>query len=103
MRYENGLGKKRWFQNDLPLPQFDPTEHAPHALHNARVALTHMNDHARAVDIGHLEVAHLGSAQARCIQHHHHGAMHQVPGRINEPGHLLLVQYGWLSQLTLMK
>src|ERR1035441_1603926 len=56
---------------------------------------------SRAVDIGDLEVAHLGPAQARCIQHHHHGAMHQVAGRIDQPCYLLLVKYGRQSQLTL--
>jgi len=53
-----------------------------------------MNDHAFAVDIGDLEVAHLGPAKSRCIQHHQHGAMHQVAGRINELRDLLLVQDG---------
>ena len=63
------------------------------------LAVTHMNDHALAVDIGDPEVAHLGPAQASCIQHHHHGAMHQVAGRINETRHLLLVKYGWKPPL----
>src|ERR1700757_3663680 len=60
-----------------------------------------MNDHALAVDSGDLEMAHLRAAQARCIQHHQHGAMHQVPGRINKPSFLLLIQYGRQSPLTL--
>jgi len=67
----------------------------------ATLALAHMNNHALAVDIGDLEVAYLRPAQARCIQHHQHGAMHQVPGRINEPRHLFLIQYGRQSSLTL--
>jgi hypothetical protein len=29
-------------------------------------------------------VAYLGTAQTRCIQHHHHGAMHQLAGRIDQ-------------------
>src|SRR5271163_2339951 len=62
-----------------------------------------MNEHALAVDIGDLEVAHLGPAQTSCIQHHHHGAMHQVPRRIDQPCHLLLVQNGWQPPLPLGK
>jgi hypothetical protein len=46
---------------------------------SATLALAHVNDHALAVDIGDLEVAHLGSAQTGCIEHHYHGPMHQVP------------------------
>jgi hypothetical protein len=52
-----------------------------------------MNDHALAVDVGDLEVAQLGPAQAGCIQHHQHGAMHQVPSRINQPRYLFLTEY----------
>src|ERR1035437_825843 len=69
----------------------------------APLALTHMNDHALAVDVGDLEMAHLGPAQARCIQHHHHGAMHQVAGRIDQARYLLLVKYGRQSQWSLGK
>jgi len=46
-------------------------------------------------------MAHLRAAQAGCIQHHQHGAMHQVPGRINEPCYFLLIQYGRQPPLTL--
>ena len=74
-----------------------------HVAITATLALTHMNDHALAVDIGDLEVAHLGPAQAGCIQHHHHGAMHQVTGRIDQPRYLLLVEYGRKPPLTLGK
>jgi transposase len=74
-----------------------------HVTIAATLALAHMNDHALAVDVGDLEVAHLGPPQARCIQHHHHGAMHQVAGRIDQTRHLLLVEYGWQSKLTLGK
>ena len=74
-----------------------------HVTITATLALTHMNDHALAVDIGDLEVAHLGPAQAGCIQHHHHGAMHQVAGRIDETRHLLLIKYGRKPPLTLGK
>ena len=49
-----------------------------HVAIAAALALTDMNDHALAVDVGDLEVAQLGPAQPGCIQHHQHGAMHQV-------------------------
>src|ERR1017187_2905729 len=67
------------------------------------LALANVNDHALAVDVGDLEMAHLGSAQARCIQHHHHGAMHKVAGRIDQARYLLLVKYGRQSQRPLRK
>ena len=44
-----------------------------------------------------------GQAQAGCIQHHHHGAMHQVTGRIDKLRYLLLVEYGRKPPLTLGK
>jgi len=51
-----------------------------------------MDDHPRAVDICDLEVAHLGATQARCIQHHQHGAVHEVAGQIDQPRYFLLVK-----------
>src|ERR1700733_13594478 len=52
-----------------------------------------MNDHAFAIDIGHLQVAQLGSSQPGCIQRHQHRAMHQVPCRINQPRDLLRTEH----------
>jgi len=72
-----------------------------HVAVTSALALAHMNDHPLAVDIGDLEMAHLGPAQTRCIQHHQHGAMHQVPGAVDKPGHLLLIQDGRQSPRTL--
>ena len=69
----------------------------------ATLALANMNDHAFAVDIGDLEVAQFGPAQAGCIQHHQHGAVHQVLRGSNEPRHLFLTQYCGQPPLTLGK
>src|SRR5208337_2224951 len=69
----------------------------------ATLALAYMNDHTLAVDIGDREMAQLGPAQAGCIQHHQHGAMHQVAGRVDQSRHLLLVKYGRQSTLPLGK
>src|ERR1017187_536615 len=59
----------------------------------AALALMDMNDHAFAVDVGHLQVTQLGSSQPRCIQRHQHRAMHQVPSRIYQPRDLLRTEY----------
>ena len=60
----------------------------------AALALMDMNDHAFAVDVGDLQVTQLGPAQPGCIQRHQHGAMHQVPSRINQPRDLFRTEYG---------
>ena len=44
--------------------------------------------------------SHCGRPQ---LQQHHHGAMHQVRRRINQPCNLLLIQYGRQPPLTLGK
>src|ERR1035437_8594037 len=46
-----------------------------------------------AVDVGDLQVTQLGSSQPGCIQRHQHGAMHQVPSRINQPRDLFRAEY----------
>src|SRR5271165_4419594 len=52
-----------------------------------------MNDHASTVDVGDLQVTQLGSSQSGCIQGHQHGAVHQVPSRINQPRDLFRTEY----------
>src|ERR1035437_8530689 len=52
-----------------------------------------MNDHTLAVDIGDLEMTQFGPAQSGRVEGHQHGAMHQVPSRINQPTHLIRAEY----------
>jgi len=47
-----------------------------------------MNDHALAVDIGDLQVTQSDRRSRSRSRGHQHGAMHQVPSRINQPSNL---------------
>jgi hypothetical protein len=49
-----------------------------------RFSLANAYYHAFAVDVGHLQLAHLRTAQPCCIQGHKHGAVHQVLGRCDK-------------------
>ena len=69
----------------------------------AALALANMNDHPFAVDIADLQVAQFSASQAGRIQHHQHGAVHQVLRGSNEQRHFLLTQYGGHPPLTLGK
>jgi hypothetical protein len=62
-----------------------------------------MDDHALAVDIGDLEVEQLCPAQSGCVQHHQHGAMHEVAGRLDEPRYVPLIENRRQSPLSLGK
>src|ERR1017187_2799714 len=70
---------------------------------SAALALADMNDHPFAVDVGDLQATQLGSSQPGCIQRHQHGAMHQVPSRINQPRYFFRTEYSRQLPRTLGK
>src|SRR6266496_4912524 len=74
------------------------------AFHSRRFTrYSSFHEHAFAVDIADLQVAQFSASQAGCIQHHQHGAVHQVLRGSNEPRHFLLAQYCRQPPLTLGK
>jgi hypothetical protein len=66
-----------------------------------------MDHHLWAVDVADFQVAQLGPPDARGAQRHQDGAIEQIAGRIDEPGHFFLAQdrgqrYGGGGQLPLL-
>src|SRR5450631_1073241 len=60
----------------------------------AALALTDMDEHAVAVDILHLQLAHLGSAHAGGVDRHEHGAMKEIAGRVDQSDRFFLRENG---------
>ena len=56
-------------------------------------ALTDVDDHPLLIDIAHFQVAQLGFPHTGRVERHQNGTMHQVAGRVDELGHLLLAQH----------
>src|SRR6266568_3916483 len=69
-------------------------------------AEVNVNDHPCTVDVAYLEIAQLGAAHTGRVKRHHHGAMEQIAGGVDQPGDLLHSQdcgkparYLWIRQL----
>jgi hypothetical protein len=58
------------------------------------LALTHMNHHALAVDVGGLQLAEFGAANARRVQRHQHGAVQPVGGGGQQLADFLPAEHG---------
>ena len=68
-RQPSYLGKDRSGLHPAPVlaQSLQQLRSQQHVAVNATLAAAHMNHHALAVDVGDLEMAQLGPAQARCV------------------------------------
>ena len=58
----------------------------------AALALADVDEHALAVDVFDLEVAHLGSPHTGRVERHEHGPVEEVAGRVDQRNRLVLAQ-----------